>query len=94
MTNFLFSNYLGLDDNQVVKVKLKDQPEILIGRIVSVGGVQAYQPAWTPDNAADLHVIKDLEAYKVDKDLLDNFYSKRLHREDIESIEVANINDL
>jgi hypothetical protein len=37
MTNYLFSNYLGLDDNQVLKIKLKDQEDILIGRIISVG---------------------------------------------------------
>jgi|JI6StandDraft_1071083.scaffolds.fasta_scaffold23930_4 hypothetical protein len=92
MTNFLFSNYLGLDDNQVVKIKLNGQNEILFGRIISVGGVQSYQPNWTPENAADLDVIKDLDAYKIDKNLLDNFYSKRLYINEIESIEIVDIN--
>jgi hypothetical protein len=92
MTNYLFSNYLGLDDNQVLKIKLKDQEDILIGRIISVGGVQSYQPDFTPDNAADLNVIEDLDAYKADKNLLENFYSKRLYIEQIESIEIVDIN--
>lgn len=94
MTDFLFSNFLGLESYELVRIELKNNEGIFIGRIVSVGGLQPYQPAFTPDNVADFHVIKDWRIYKTDMDNLNNFYSKRLHREDVEDISIVNIHNL
>ena len=40
MSNILFRNYTGLEDNQVLKIKLKGQQDTLFGRVGIIGGLQ------------------------------------------------------
>ncbi len=90
MTEFLFSKYNG----QLVKVKLKDDSDILIGKIISVGGLQSFQAADTTGNAATLEVIKNINTYKKDPGDLENVFIKRIYSEDVESIQVISSGDL
>lgn len=90
MEDLTFKNYLG----SIVKVKLKDEDDFLIGKIIGAGGMQSFQPSYTSGNSADLEVIKDIALYKTDPEDIDNTYVKQIHREDVEIIEIININEL
>ncbi len=92
MSNILFRNYIGLEDNQVLRIKLQRQQDALFGLIGMIGGLQPYQDAWTPNNTADMHVIKDLQVYRDHKRITkNNSYDVYLNAGDVESIEVVDI---
>ncbi|HVX50536.1 MAG TPA: hypothetical protein VHB48_10270 [Chitinophagaceae bacterium] len=61
---------------------------IWYGEIIGTGGgIQAFQPAFTPTNIASVRVIKNISLYKEDPDMLSNFNFMRVYPEEVELIE-------
>ena len=91
MTEFNFNDYQYLADNQILKIKLRDQEQWLLVKSASKSVLQPFQTDFTPITKINLDIIKDLGRYKQDKDDEDNFHTIMVEPEDVVQFEVVEI---
>ncbi|QNF34326.1 hypothetical protein HUW51_16945 [Adhaeribacter swui] len=93
MTKFNYVNFLNLEKDQVLKLKLIELDDWIYVRRVSKSLFKPAQPTFTPTTKINLDVIKDLDLYKEDINDLDNRYELKVEPEEVEQYELINIYD-
>jgi hypothetical protein len=89
----LFKDYFTLQENQVVKLKLKGGEETIFGTFQLLS--RMYGADKTPNEdkfpGGTFAVIKDFEAYRKDKTTRTFEDKRQLNEEQIESIEIVEL---
>lgn len=86
-------DYLGLPDNQVLRIKMQTSGEIIYGQLASIGTIKPYSPDFSVDNpnTASLSKINDFEAFEKDRDSYRDYSLVYLSVNEIDSIEIIYI---
>lgn len=88
---FDFLDYQYLNDNQILKMKLKGRDEWLFVRRVSQEVIQPFQIESTEITKINLEVIKDMELFRLKIDNYDNYFEIRVEPEEIEDYELIEL---
>ena len=91
MKKFDFQDYLILNDNQLLKLKLKGQAEWIWVCRTWQSVLQSFQPDCTPISKINLEVVKDLTLYKVDKNDYENHFEISVEPKEIEEFELVEV---
>jgi hypothetical protein len=86
--HFDFLDYLHLNDNQILKMKLKGRDEWIFVRRVSQEVLQPFQIEATEITKINLEVIKDIELFRLKRDDYDSYFEIRVEPEEIEDYEL------
>jgi pyoverdine/dityrosine biosynthesis protein Dit1 len=94
MKTILFSDYIGIDNDHLLKVKLNDRDSFIYGNILIIGGIQPYSSEFNPSNSAYFSSIIDLEKFKTNTDDESNFEEIAIESVEVYSIEIINKADI
>ena len=92
MAHFNFRDYLDLQDNQVLRLKIDNQKEDLFIKKVSTRVLQAYQADFTPINSIMLNVLNDFELYKIGQHTDKDSYILEIEPSTVTEFELIEIN--
>jgi hypothetical protein len=89
----LFKDYFTLNENQVVKLKLKESKEILYGTFSIISRMYGADEIPNDDKypSGTFEVIKDIELYKADKNSRTYDEKRHINENDVEAIEIINL---
>lgn len=91
MGSFNFNDYLYLNPNQLLKIKLRERDEWIFVSSVSRSVLQGFQPAFTPILKINLKIVKDLALHKQDKNDYENYYEISVEPEEVEEFELLEL---